>query len=75
MKERREAMHRARSAAWEAEKAEAQANKVGAEQISALLLSACWGLASATRSHATLLRLPQCMGIPGVLYFHPQRYV
>ncbi len=28
MKERREATHRARAAAWEAEKAEAQANKV-----------------------------------------------
>ncbi|KAK9909641.1 hypothetical protein WJX75_005462 [Coccomyxa subellipsoidea] len=33
MKERREAMHRARSAAWEAEKAEAQANKERFERV------------------------------------------
>jgi hypothetical protein len=74
MKERREAMHRARSAAWEAEKAEAQANKVGAEQISALFLSACWGLASATRSHATLLRLPQCILSPAKICLNERRY-
>ena len=38
MKERREATYRARAAAWEAEKAEAQANKVGAEDLPAALL-------------------------------------